>query len=236
MVCRCIGCMKGVVLLSEIHPFGSHYYNPLVQACEWHGLFSRSEIEHTNLPFIDAIEQIHTRVKQQGKTLVIRDWSYLDYFGRPFTNKPFGNSMLQKVLSRRFDILEVSIIRHPVDLWISLKKLPSMKGLGLDTYLNGYLRYTEKCLLDKFFKYESLTVNPDNSLENICNALDIEFDTSYNKRWMHYDSITGAVHGKSRGSNLDRIHPLPQQSIPHDLNAAFASNRDFRRAIKLLDY
>ena len=41
---RCLGCMSGVLLLSEIHPLGTAQFNPLVQAQRWYGLLSSQDL------------------------------------------------------------------------------------------------------------------------------------------------------------------------------------------------
>ncbi len=30
LISRCLGCMSGVLLLSEIHPLGTRHFNPLI--------------------------------------------------------------------------------------------------------------------------------------------------------------------------------------------------------------
>jgi hypothetical protein len=38
---KCIGCMEGAMLLSEIHTLGSGTYNPITQVSRWYELFPR---------------------------------------------------------------------------------------------------------------------------------------------------------------------------------------------------
>ena len=44
LISRCLGCMSGVLLLSEIHPLGTAQFNPLVQAQRWYGLLSSQDL------------------------------------------------------------------------------------------------------------------------------------------------------------------------------------------------
>ena len=85
---KCLGCMRNIVLLSEIHPAGSRQYNPLIQAQEWHNLITAADLHNKQFPFAEAIGLINERSVASGKKLVIRDWAYLDYFHTPWTGKP----------------------------------------------------------------------------------------------------------------------------------------------------
>jgi len=40
---KCVGCMDGVMLLSEIHPLGTALFNPVTQASRWYDLFSEED-------------------------------------------------------------------------------------------------------------------------------------------------------------------------------------------------
>lgn len=38
LICKCLGCMEHIVLLSEIHPLGTNYYNPLLARLNYDGI------------------------------------------------------------------------------------------------------------------------------------------------------------------------------------------------------
>jgi len=82
--------MDGMCLLSEISPLGASHFNPLRQAADWYGLVQADEVRE--LPdeqaFRDAIIQISHRATERGLTLLIRDWSHLDWVGFPFVQTP----------------------------------------------------------------------------------------------------------------------------------------------------
>src|SRR5512145_1245226 len=60
LISKCLGCMSGVVLLSEIHPLGTNHFNPLLQAQRWYGLLSTQDLidlkGRGRIGFADAIE------------------------------------------------------------------------------------------------------------------------------------------------------------------------------------
>ena len=67
------------------------------------------------------------RLAARGLTLVIRDWSQLDYIGRPFC-EPMMGFETGEALSDRFEILTAYTTRHPLDQFVSLMSLPVMQG------------------------------------------------------------------------------------------------------------
>ena len=71
LISRCLGCMRNVILLSEIHPHGAQYFNALEQAHRWFNLFTASDIamlkEHEEIDFSDAIMLIAKRCIDQNK-------------------------------------------------------------------------------------------------------------------------------------------------------------------------
>ena len=81
VICRCLASMRGVVLLSEIHPRGLRMFDPLQQAHEWYGLLNEKDIRAARagqLGFRNAIALVHRCCAERGLVLVIRDWSHLD--------------------------------------------------------------------------------------------------------------------------------------------------------------
>ncbi|MBF0357544.1 MAG: tetratricopeptide repeat protein [Magnetococcales bacterium] len=241
LICKCIGSMDNVVLLSEINPRGSHFFNPLDQAAKWHGLVPEFEHEAhiANRPesFIAAIEQIQQSCQKQGKTLLIRDWTWLDFIGYPF-RKPLYNLNLADVLSERFTIKSAITVRHPLDQWLSISafnpnKFPLMDKKILDHVLYGSRRFSEKCTERDFIKYEDFTKNPDLQLKSICSQLDIEFDIEYKKRWQHYSLITGDRSGtRGKGS----IASMPRRQVDNELLAIINSNPDYHAILDMLQY
>lgn len=88
LISKCLGCMQDVVMLSEIHPQGGTWFNPLQQAQQWYQLFTPAEMTAINrqkdLNFRDTIDLIYRRCLELNRPLVIRDWSHLDFMAAPF--------------------------------------------------------------------------------------------------------------------------------------------------------
>ena len=81
--------------------------DPIFQAQEWNGLFEKDEyekIKSLNYNFQDKIHIILEKVEKKNKKLIIRDWCFVDYFGIPYTEPTYKNSILD-TLSKKFNIL-----------------------------------------------------------------------------------------------------------------------------------
>lgn len=238
LISKCLGCMDGVLLLSEIHPKGARWFNPLAQAQQWFKLFSPPELEafrqQGQIDFADAIGRIAGRAGERGRDLVLRDWSHLDFTGVPFVPQPAYRLLLADALRPRFDLVQVCTVRHPIDQWLSLSRLQIMQGrLFLEPFLLGHRRFAEVAVQIGFLRYEDFTARPDALLAELCRSLELTFDPGYATRWPSFDRITGDVAG-SRGGG--EIRPVARRPLAPELLEAFARSVDYRRSLDLLGY
>ena len=238
LISKCLGCMAGVVLLSEIHPLGTNHFNPLLQAQRWYGLLSAQDLielkARGRIGFVDAIELIRRRAEDCSQRLVIRDWSHLDFTGVPFVARPAHRLLTAQALASRYELRQVCTVRHPLDQWLSLSQLAVVHGrLGLEAFLTGYRRFAEVAQTIGFMRYEDFTEDPAEVMKSLCGRLKLKFDRSFSARWRDYTFITGDVSG-SRGGG--EIRPVPRRPVGSDLLAALAANADYQRSLDLLGY
>ena len=241
LISKCLAVMHDTVMLSEIHPRGIRQINPLTQAMQWFGLVTTEEAiamrersRHRPMSFLDVIVEIEERARLRGQSLVIREWSHIDYHGVPFVEPSYRPEMLD-ILSQRYRVLETSSVRHPVDEWLSLRKLPIMQGkLTVPAYLEGCLRFAEDVQHKGFVRYEDFTRDPDAHLRHMCAQLELPFDPTYTKRWATYQFMTGDTQG-SRGG-LEEIRPLTRRPAPEHILAQFTGNPAYERTLQILGY
>jgi hypothetical protein len=240
VISKCLACMEGVVLLSEIHPAGVRFdnMNPLNQAHDWFGLLTPADIAMLErrgpLPFADAIALVHARAAGRGALLVIRDWTHLDFTGVPYVPRPPYALGLVEALAPSFDILHMATVRHPIDQWLSLRRLRVMQGvIDLPTFLYGYRRFAELCPAIGFVRYEDFASDPEAALRALCARLAVPYDAGFRHRWSAYARMTGDVRRTAADS---RIRLPARPPVEPSLLAAFAENADYRRAIELLGY
>jgi hypothetical protein len=235
--------MKGVVLLSELHPLAWSLFNPIKQASEWFGLLTPEDLDwlkqQGSVSYAKVIGLIEQRCTERGSVLVLRDWAHLDFTGHPFVSTPSFRPLLHAELVGSFEIIRSSTSRNPVSQWQSLTQLGVMQEplrtgvFNLDIFLAGYRKYADLCVETGFIRYEDLLMNPDVAMRQLCDSLDIEFDPSYADKWHAYERITGDVNNP-RASNA--IKMPPSRPVPPELLNRFLANADYRQACELLRY
>jgi protein O-GlcNAc transferase len=243
LICKCLGCMEGVVLLSELHPRVWNTFNPLKQAEEWFGLLTLNEVVELQkqgaVYYTNAIALIEQRCRMRGVTLVLRDWAHLDYTGVPYVTTPGYRPLLFTELAESFDIIRISTTRDPVTQWQSLVDLAPMQkplqsgAFGLDQFLVGYRKYAELCVETGFVRYEDFLRKPDLAMRKLCEHLQIKFDPGFIKKWFAYKTITGD-NANPRFSN--KIKMPPKRPVEAGLRKKFLANADYHRACELLGY
>jgi hypothetical protein len=238
LISRCLGCMSGVLLLSEIHPLGTAQFNPLVQAQRWYGLLSSQDLAELRargrIAFVDAIDLIHRRAADAGQRLVIRDWSHLDFTGVPFVANPAYRLLTAEALASRFELRQVCTVRHPLDQWLSLRKLAVVHGkLTLDAFLAGYRRFAEQAREIGFFRYEDFAADPSATMKELCRRLEVRFDRHFTERWSSYASVTGDVAGSRSGC---AIQLPPRRAVEPGLLDQLAASADYRTSLEILGY
>lgn len=244
LIAKCLGCMDSVVLLSEIHPYGSRVHNPLQQAAGWFHLFTEKELAtfaKQTFSFIDAIEMIRQRVEASDRHLVIRDWAHLDFTGIPFLDQPSYNLTTAEVLSDHYNVIQVATVRHPLDQWISLGKLTMLKGdprLQAKDFIRGYLYFARLARGMGYLRYEDFTKDADSAMRQICSQLKLPFDEGWYEKWFTYETITGdnTTPSESRMVRHTKIVPLSRQNLNSKTVAEFEDNHDYQQCIELLGY
>lgn len=240
LICRCLGSMRNIVLLSEIHPTGSlgnPEFNPVVQAQQWYGLFTADDIasaqQNPNLDFPDVIDLISRRCSEQNRVLLIRDWTQLDFLAVPFLSAPCHRLTIIEALRERFNIIQTTTVRHPIGQWLSLNKVPLIQGrLSFDDFLYGYRQFAEHCARIGFTRYEDFVRHPEAKTQELCERLNIAYDPGFLFRWSSYDRITGDRAAMDR----KEIKVPPRKPVNPGLLALFKKNSDYQASLELLGY
>jgi len=240
LVSRCIGCMEGVALLSEIHPVGSlvSNVNILSQAVNWYQLFQSGELARDKSYDFDEITLlIAEAMEAKGLQLVIRDWAHLDYMAVPFIDKPYYRSRLVEQLEKYFDIIQYHLVRHPVPQWISTNKVPIIHGkLTLEQYLEGYYHYACSCVDNGYVRYEDFSVEPEQIMQQICRHLQINYDPGFIDKWSDYSRVTGEVFGEKRKPKFSYIKPVELPVVSRPTYEQLHRSEYYSKSLELLGY
>jgi len=240
LIGKCIGSMDAVTLISEIHPADLRTTKPMMQAKDWFGLIGPKDIARWKLrppTVLQFVSLCDARAQAKNQTLVLRDWSHLDYIGVPFAKPTYGFA-LAEALSPAYDIRSTVTTRHPIDQYLSLMQLHAVAPkLTFEHYCLGCHRFARHAADHGFHRYEDFTQDPDAVLQQICAELELPFDPTYRDKWHAYTTITGDTTPMvGRGSQKTEIVPLPRKGINESLAERFRANADYQAACQLLGY
>ncbi|MEM6903997.1 MAG: hypothetical protein AAF556_12235 [Pseudomonadota bacterium] len=248
---RYLGAMDGVVLLSEIHPMGpvvgqaqitgnSHLaLNAVVQATaqglnildEPEQLLSVGEQPNS----VDIIGQVAAVAAQQSQALVLRDWSHLDWHGKPFC-EPTGGGQLVAELATHYELTRAVWARHPLACYMSLVHSEKLAAYyrpdGMfEAYIEGWLGFIGDNPVDRLVRYEDFLPDPGGSLSKMCGYLGLTFDPNYAAKARTNRNITGDDRAKAE-ADLS----LFQRPMPKDFFTQVLGNSDYRQLVAALGY
>lgn len=240
VISRCLGCMESVLLLSEIHPFGPA--SPIKQAKRWFNAVTDLEefqADVNKMPFVDQVELIHKKAGEMGKVLVIRDFTQMDFIGFKGARReritPEYKSVLADKLSARFEVVQFSVVRNPVDQWTSIQGVKGLRdGLVQDRFLTGAAMFALHAQQTGFVRYEDFVNDPDAAIQTICIGLDIPFDSGYRDKWADYKTISGDT--KSEAFQAKEIKKQPEKPGRNDVAGKFATSKKYEIARSIVGY
>ena len=191
--------MDGVALLSEIHPHRSAAVDPATQARQY---FNYQVPEGLN--FLDTIETIRVQAEASGRILVVRDWSFPDFMPREADHQPIMRSRLVEVLTERYEVVRLSLLRQPLDILKSLRVFegnaasPSDFRMSDSSFMQGCDAFDEMAKGTGFVRYEDLCREPVTEMRRACGMLQLPFDESFTHKWISYKKVTGDVSSFNR--------------------------------------
>jgi hypothetical protein len=233
--------MRHVALLSEVHPVGSREYvpslNPIRQANQWLGLLTAEDMNwvrsNPKMDFAAAIDLISQRCAERNRVLVIRDWTHIDFNGAPYCT-PSYRLRTAEVLRSRFDVIQTTTVRHPIDQWLSFWAFPMWREkLLLEDFLHGYRLFAEQCVEIGFMRYEDFIRAPEERMRELCTRLRMDYDPLFLERWSDYKLISGAA---GKALHRTEITSPPKRQVAHDLLEKFESNPEYWQSLELLGY
>jgi len=185
---RCLSVLPNTIVLSEVNPRGggwglegeNSYTTIASQAKNWHG------IDVTGDTFLEQSISLSEYARNQDLKLIFRDWSYPDFFGEIPT---FQFSILKELKKVNSPIKGVVLVRNPIDVWISTG-MPNLKDfcVGMAAF------YAEsKRTGFPIYKYESFCLNPEDTLKNICDDIEINYDDNFVNKFSTYQKVNGDI-------------------------------------------
>lgn len=235
LISRCLGCMERVALLSEVHPLGVRLIDPAEQAARWHGLLTPAELPKWAAGrgrYDELIALLDRRAGARGSTLVLRDWSHLDFLGVPFVEPSFSSRSAQLLGpgARCF-----ATVRHPMDQWLSQQRLDILRGrVDPAVYLRGCRAFAELAARVGFVRYEDFTREPEAELARLCTGLGAPYDERWPGKYRTYARVTGDAETMARA--VGEIRTARPREPDTQTRAGFLANQDYTAACGLLGY
>ena len=230
---RCLGAMSGIVMLSRIHPLGLEHINPLEQAYKWFGLVTDADIERlksqADWPFLEIMQMISERADSSGQTLVIADWSNLDFIADKPVSELAGTFLHPTGFKTHMDPTSVALVRHPIDQWVHLQNQLGDIAPSIKIFMRGYRRFSECLTGIETILFEDFLADPSTVLQTLCSCLDAPFNPDWEAGWKDYRYVMSEPARKKPENE-------PQVVVTDEIMEAFEKNADYAPTVMKLGY
>jgi hypothetical protein len=204
---RCLGCMDGVMLFSEVHATVPPPAEVVDQAREWYGVMVPREMD-----FLSQVDLLAREAVSRGLNLILRDWSHVDFVSCEDPGwYPRNFSMLRELLGTCYDVRSLCLVRGLEDTWRSMLRyegtaLVIVKGyitrVGFERAHEAFGRFAMS--VGSVLTYEQLCAAPEETMRRACEELDLSYDPGFVTKWSDYRKVTGdtASFGRKEISNF----------------------------------
>jgi hypothetical protein len=214
LINRCLGCIPGNLVLSEVNPMGS-IASVESQARDWLGLVAAGEFEQfAGKSYGEKISLLADAATGSGKRLIIRDWPTLNFLSGIHWGYFFPSGVLEQdfyldrhVLRRHSAVIS----RRSASVYESLKRsFPHLKELSVDDFSSAYLAYAEAVASFQVIHFEEFCEAPVREFGRLCQALNCSFSDHFVTAFRNFVNCTGDnnLAAVSRGGSSNRIVPL----------------------------
>lgn len=238
VIARSVAVLPEVTLFDNIHPLNQQLNraaaNIFAQANNWYHLFSDADkqaLQGKSVNYAEGVRLIYDRLAERGKTMVVRSWSLLDFISSPIYENVERKLALNEALQEHFEIRQIATTRHPIENWVSLKKLQLMRSLTLDRYMEGYEAFATFAEQMGYIRREDFGDDPDATLQQLCKQLDIPFDPVYRNRWKFEPHIEAEA-----DDGIEHITKAPTDDHPQAILEDFEANMHYWSVLKRLGY
>jgi hypothetical protein len=218
LLARLFGALPDVLLLSETNPRSSLLYggilNPIVQIRKWHSEWVDSiagfdEYEIGYPPrFGDMLARVWEACCVRRRTLMVRDFNYVDFVGVPFLWPTASDLSLDVALAGRFRPVDIVLVRFPPAQLASLRTHGAIGPvLTAQRFFDGYHAFLAAVRGARIFRYEDLVADPTSTFEAMCAALGVSCDRTVFERFASIETVTGNLTRKG-----DRSITAPEPS------------------------
>jgi hypothetical protein len=219
LVNRCLGAVKGNLVLSEVNPHGAQIAVE-VQARDWLGLVGPEA-------FASLVEQGYgTKIRllaeaadAGGQRLVIRDWTTLNFLsGLHFQYSHPSRLLEQEIYLQRHGLSPrvAVIVRRSAAVYDSITRtFDHFHDLRVEEFGTAYGAYARAVQGLPFFQFERFCAEPRAEFRRLCECLGARYADSFLSDFSSFDRCTG-----------DNLLPAPSRAGRSDRIVALSDNRD----------
>ncbi|MEP0752685.1 hypothetical protein NDA03_10725 [Trichocoleus sp. Lan] len=240
LINRCLGCISGNIILSEVNPYASLV--PIeVQAHDWFKLVSSSDFsDFSKRTYADKIRLLSEAARQQDSHLIIRDWTTINFLNKASDDYTPSMVLEQELyLERyRFNIYPIVLARRSADVYESLTRtFKNFHNLSIKEFGNCYLAYVQKVLTYPLFHYENFCLEPQKELKRMCDVLGVNYSNAFVTEFSKFTYCTGdnTLFKQSRGAQLSKITVMESNQESESYIAA-SLDENCQQADRLLGY
>jgi hypothetical protein len=227
---RFLSNIDDLVILSEAHNVNFNRPNAGMmsiknQVKEWYGI----EVKSNN--YIEAIDEIFDWCEEHGKTLVLRDWPYIDFARSNLNNfGPSQFSLNYELLSSKYELSTVAFVRDAIDVFLSSKHVLEQFS---EEYV-CYVRYLKKLRVPTI-KYEDFCNDYQSTYIEIAQILGLKSDDINGAGMFDSNRVVGDINF-SRGNSSKEIKILKRRFVMSSMENRINSNKDLIEANETLNY
>ncbi|MBL3601730.1 MAG: sulfotransferase family protein [gamma proteobacterium endosymbiont of Lamellibrachia anaximandri] len=233
---KCLAVMPNTQLLSEVDPLStlgindnSKKFAPTDMITLMRQSTSGGNKELIIEMFLNNIEIIYASALQMGKRLILRDHAHSHFcVGNVIPER----QNLRQILMRRLPVLSVVTVREPIDSYLSLvnNKWVNFSPPTFDEYCRRYLIFIDSYHDVPIIKYEDFVVSPYESMDALCNLLDIPYSDQFIDLF-NVINLTGDS-GRSSGEIMAR----PRRVINKNLRQEVSESLNYEKIRNVLKY
>ncbi|MBD1898786.1 hypothetical protein NDI44_14090 [Trichocoleus sp. DQ-A3] len=241
LINRCLGCIPGNIILSEVNPHASLV--PIeVQARDWFKLVSSGDFsDFSKKKYVEKIRLLVEVARQQNSHLIIRDWTTINFLDNASDDIYAPSMVLEQELyleQSGFTISPVVLARRSADVYESLTRtFKHLRKLPIKEFGICYLAYVQKISKYPLFHYENFCRKPEKELTRMCDVLNINYSDNFVNDFSKFTYCTGdnTLSKPSRGGKIRTIAVMESNQGAESYIAA-SLDKNCQQADQLLGY
>lgn len=233
LISRCLAAMPNTQMLSEVDPLSTvgqrETFVPtsLIRLAQ-HGSRPPEQTVLVDI-FLAGLRVLSNDARQNGFDMILRDHAHSQFcLGDAVLERP----TLGEILGPHYALQSVVSIRHPLDSYLSMKKLDWIRFTPgtLEEYARRYSAFLDRYAGVEIVRYEEFVENPEAQIQRICAILGLH----YNADFLHVFAAMRLSGDSGRGGS--EISARKRRNITPDMQKEIDQSPTFKELCDKLNY